>query len=227
MTGFFVTGTDTEIGKTYCTCLLIRHLADKGKRVGGLKPIASGCDETSEGLKNTDALAIQSAASVDLPYSLINRYRFKPAIAPHIAAQQTHTEISFKLIAQDMEEVATKTDIFLVEGAGGWRVPLSETSIEQPLDMAGLATQMQLPVILVVGIKLGCINHARLTLDSIRHFDVPVAGWIANHLQPDTQASRENVQTLKQILDAPMIAEIGCQQTQLDPEFDFLAKPTR
>ena len=223
MKGFFVTGTDTEIGKTYCTCLLLKHIAANGLNACGLKPIASGCTKTDDGLRNDDALAIQSASNIELSYSLINRYAFEPAIAPHIAAAQTNTHILFDDIHQDAAEVSKLTDYLIVEGAGGWKVPLSDPKTHPDSDMAGLAVRLGLPVIMVVGVRLGCINHAQLTLESIQHSGAPLAGWIANHINAETLASQENVATLKQLLKVPMIAEVGYQQLSLTTEVDLLA----
>lgn len=217
MNGFFVTGTDTEIGKTYVTCMLIRHLASEGHKVAGLKPIASGCEETPMGLRNADALAIAESSNLGgIAYSLINRYNFKPAIAPHIAAEQAGEEIAFDLICEDAQNVSMYTDYLFVEGAGGWQVPLGKDGY-----ISDLAAKLELPVILVVGIKLGCINHALLTAENIQQRGLKLAGWVANRCDPETAASKENIETLKQGINAPLIAEIEFDQADLKPEFNF------
>ena len=217
MKGFFVTGTDTEIGKTYVTCLLMQHLAGEGHKVFGLKPIASGCEETSMGLRSEDALAISEYASLGgIPYLLINRYQFAPAIAPHIAAEQAGTEISFDLIQQDVQEASQYADYLFVEGVGGWQVPLGKDGT-----VSDLAAKLGLDVILVVGIKLGCINHALLTAQDIQRRGLTLTGWIANRCDPEVEASDETIETLKQHIDAPLIADIGFKSHSLDPKISF------
>lgn len=218
MKGFFITGTDTEIGKTYSTCLLMQHLASLGDdKIFGMKPIASGCEETPMGFRSEDALAISEYSTIGgLPYSLINRYQFVPAIAPHIAAAQAGVEISFDLIKQDLEEAAKWSDYVFVEGVGGWQVPLSKDGY-----VSDLAGKLELPVILVVGIKLGCINHALLTAEEIQRQGLKLIGWIANRCDPQAEVSNENIESLKQKIDAPMIAEIGYGENTLSPEFNF------
>ena len=215
MQGYFITGTDTEIGKTYVSCLLLNQLKKLGHSTAGLKPIASGCDATENGLVNEDALALQANSSVKLPYSLINRYRFAPAIAPHIAAAQSDISIEPALIVKDVKEAAKKVDRLVVEAVGGWCVPLGQNSDGTAFDVSNLAEALQLPVILVVGIKLGCINHARLTETSIRSSGLPFKGWIANHCCSDTAVAEDIVSTLQQTLEVPMLAEVGYGQLAL------------
>jgi len=216
MKGFFVTGTDTEIGKTYVSCLLLKHLQKSGYRVAGLKPIASGCIESDEGLQNEDALALQSNSNVQLPYSLVNRYRFAPAIAPHIAASHDNICIDPSRILEDAQSAANQVDRLIIEGAGGWYVPLGADPSGHRFDIADLAVFLGLPVIFVVGIKLGCINHARLTEAGILASKLPIAGWVANHCAPETAVTAEIITTLKYELNSPLIAEVALNQDALE-----------
>lgn len=217
MKRFFITGTDTEIGKTYATCLLMQHLANEGEKVFGLKPIASGCEQTPMGLRSEDALAISEYASLGgIPYTLINRYQFEPAIAPHIAAKQAGVDISFDLIQQDVQEASQYADYLFVEGVGGWEVPLSGDG-----KVSDLAVKLGLNVILVVGIKLGCINHAMLTAQDIQRRGLTLTGWIANRCDPETEVGDEIIETIRKYVDAPFIAEIGYRSNTLLPKFKF------
>lgn len=216
MKGFFVTGTDTEIGKTYSTCLLMEHLVKKGYKVGGLKPVASGCEDTPEGLRNEDALALINSANIELPYELVNRYRFRPPIAPHIAAEQSSVTIKPERILEDSVNAAKRADYLLVEGVGGWQVPLGDHH-----SVSDLALLLELPVILVVGIRLGCINHSRLTLSDIERSGAPIAGWIANICEPENPVVNETLKCLRQMISAPLIAEIQFNQKNLLPKFAY------
>lgn len=146
MTSLFVTGTDTDVGKTRISVALMRLLAESGYRVAGMKPIASGCDVTPEGLRNDDAVQLSQQATVNLPYDLINPYAFEPAIAPHIAAEQAGIRIKIDVIQQHFEQIKQQADSVVVEGAGGWLVPINRTST-----LAGVAVRLDLPVVLVVG----------------------------------------------------------------------------
>lgn len=202
MTSVFVTGTDTEVGKTLISVGLIELFKQQGLSVAGMKPIASGCDKTPEGLRNEDALALQQHANVELDYDLINPYAFEPAIAPHIAAQQTATEINIKLMKSNYERIKSQTDVVVVEGAGGWLVPLNGKQT-----LADLAVELKLPVILVVGIRLGCINHALLSAANIQQSGLPLLGWVANDLESSAQAD-EMVETLKQHINAPCLGVV-------------------
>ncbi|MDO7667794.1 MAG: dethiobiotin synthase, partial [Pseudomonadota bacterium] len=155
MNSVFVTGTDTDVGKTRISVAIIELLQRQGKRVAAMKPIASGCELTIDGLRNDDAVQLSQQANVDLPYQLINPYAFEPAIAPHIAAGQVNVTIEVAVIKQNFDLIQQQSDAVVVEGAGGWLVPLNQTET-----MADLAISLDLPVILVVDIRLGCINHA-------------------------------------------------------------------
>lgn len=180
--GFFVTGTDTEVGKTVISVGLINQLQQQGLRVVAMKPVASGCEMTAQGLRNEDALALQAAADIKVTYEQMNPYAFAPAIAPHIAAQQADTEIDLQRLADVYQQLQQQADATVVEGAGGWLVPLNDNQT-----IADLAVQIKLPVVLVVAIKLGCINHALLSAQSIRSSGLELAGWVANDFLGDSQ----------------------------------------
>lgn len=180
--GFFVTGTDTEVGKTVISVGLINQLQQQGLRVVAMKPVASGCEMTAQGLRNEDALALRAAADIKVTYEQMNPYAFAPAIAPHIAAQQAYTEIDLQRLADVYQQLQQQADATVVEGAGGWLVPLNDNQT-----IADLAVQIKLPVVLVVAIKLGCINHALLSAQSIRSSGLELAGWVANDFLGDSQ----------------------------------------
>jgi dethiobiotin synthetase len=201
--GFFVTGTDTGIGKTWAGCGLILALRQRGYRVIGMKPIASGCQRTAEGLRNEDALCLQSASAVSIPYESINPYAFEPPIAPHIAAQEVGVKIQFAKIRSMAEGLALHAEYLVVEGVGGWRVPLGKEG-----DVAALAAVLQLPVVLVVGVRLGCLNHALLSIEAIVAAGLPLAGWIANVVDPQMERIDENLETLCAGIAAPCLGVI-------------------
>lgn len=214
MAGLFVTGTDTEIGKTFVSSLLIRLLAEENYKVAGMKPVASGADEINGELKNEDALSLIKAANVTVDYKSVNPYVFAPAVSPHIAAKQAATEINFEIITDHYNELAENADIVVVEGVGGWYAPLSmQTTV------ADLAEAMHLPVIVVVGLRLGCLNHSLLTAQAIRQSGLEVAGWIANHIEEDFDAVEQNITTLKEFLnDFPYLGSVCYQTDTSDPE---------
>ena len=160
--GIFVTGTDTGVGKTVVAAGLVHLLAQQGRRVVGLKPVASGADSGAAGLRNQDALALAAAGSVRLPYEMTNPFCFEPAIAPHLAARDAGTAISIDALEQWYAGATVGAEIAIVEGAGGWRVPLHPAGF-----LSDLPERLSLGVILVVGLRLGCLNHARLTLEAI------------------------------------------------------------
>jgi len=162
---FFVTGTDTEVGKTWVSCRLLERAREAGLSCYGLKPVAAGCEETAEGWRNDDALQLMAASSVTLPYELVNPVALKAPVAPHIAAQQEGKAVTLARLAGYVRGAlsAHKADLILIEGAGGWRVPLNDREM-----LSGLAAELELPVIQVVGMKLGCINHALLTAEAIK-----------------------------------------------------------
>lgn len=206
--GFFITGTDTDVGKTVTALSLMQALQYKGYRVGGFKPVSAGCKRTADGLINDDAKLLQQDSSLNLPYSIVNPFAFEPPIAPHIAAEQAGVTINLEQIQSCYTQIASQNDLVIVEGAGGWLVPISD---EQT--MADVARALDLPVILVIGIRLGCLNHGMLTMHSILSSDLACSGWIANHLAPESTTSKENVRYLQQHFDAPLIAQLPFDYT--------------
>lgn len=197
--GFFVTGTDTGVGKTVIAAALARALVARGLRVAVMKPVASGSDPTPDGLRNSDALALIDAASVKAPYDVVNPYCFRPPISPHIAAREAGVTIDLALLRSRFDSLAAASDCVIVEGAGGWLAPVSDTAA-----MADLAAALSLPVVLVVGLRLGCLNHALLTRESIAARGAAVAGWIANAIDPGFERAAENLGTLTARLGAPL-----------------------
>ncbi|MCK9531674.1 MAG: dethiobiotin synthase [Gammaproteobacteria bacterium] len=200
MNGWFVTGTDTGIGKTFVSVALMHALRARGLSVLGMKPVASGCRATAAGLRNDDALMLQEAGSSPLGYAEVNPYAFEPPIAPHIAAHQAGVSVDVAVIADGVDALGTRADCVVVEGVGGWRVPLSERA-----DVAALAAALGLPVILVVGLRLGCLNHALLTAESIERSGLGFAGWVVNLVDPHMASVAENVQDLMLRLPAPLL----------------------
>jgi dethiobiotin synthetase len=203
MRGFFITGTDTGIGKTRVSAGLLKALAKAGHKTAGMKPIASGAEMTPEGLRNEDALALQKAASLKRDYALVNPYCFAPPIAPHIAALDAQVEISLDVIRPAYLELCRDADAVVVEGVGGWQVPLSPV-----LELPDLARELDLPVVLVVGLRLGCLNHAMLTARAIRADGLELAGWVANAMDPDFQRPEANLATLAAELQAPLLGAL-------------------
>ncbi len=201
--GFFITGTDTEIGKTYFSVQLVKALRAHGRRVAVMKPVASGARVIDGRLRNDDALALLAAAGSDQSYETCNPFCYAPPIAPHVAAAQAGERIDTQRIVNQARALAAGADFLVVEGVGGWRVPLDDNE-----DVAALAARLQLPVILVVGLRLGCINHTLLSADAIRHDGVPFAGWVANRVDPAARNVREMIETLRQRLAAPLLAEL-------------------
>ena len=198
--GWFVTGTDTEIGKTHVACGLLRLLAGRGQQVAGFKPVATGCEVVAGGLRNADALALRQAGTVDVSYETVNPYAFVPPIAPHLAAREAGVAIGPEPILRAFAALNAQADAVVVEGAGGWRVPLGDD-----WDMADLAAMLDLPVILVVGMRLGCINHALLSAEAI---GPRLCGWVANAPQPAMAALAGNLQTLQDRMPAPCLGVV-------------------
>lgn len=201
---FFLTGTDTEVGKTTVCAGLLHAARRTGLSTLGAKPIASGCERTAQGLRNSDALALMAQSSIVLPYEAINPFALEPAIAPHIAAREAGVALSLDALVSPMREVlALQAGFTLVEGAGGWRVPLAGRA-----NFSDLAVALGLPVILVVGVRLGCINHALLTAEAIAHDGLTLAGWVANIVDPHTSRLEENLATLGERLPAPCLGRV-------------------
>jgi dethiobiotin synthetase len=199
--GIFVTGTDTGVGKTLFTCALLHAYANAGYSAIGMKPVAAGARLEHGVLVNEDVTAIVAASNVAAPAELVNPYCFEPPIAPHIAAAHAGVAIEIERIASAYAGLATLAERVVVEGAGGFRVPLGPAC-----DTSQLASRLGLPVLLVVGVRLGCLNHALLTTDAVRAAGLPLAGWVANHIDPDMTHAAENVETLRKRLEAPLIA---------------------
>jgi len=201
---FFIAGTDTDVGKTFVACALLEKFRQLGLETVAVKPVAAGCEATPQGLRNDDALHLQSAMTAQLPYDQVNPIAFEPAIAPHIAAMREGRRLSVSRLEGFCNGVLMRTaDVALVEGAGGWRVPLNPRET-----LADLAKTLNIPVILVVGMRLGCINHALLTAEAIARDGLRLAGWVANRADPDMSCYKENVMTLTTLLDAPLLGEI-------------------
>jgi dethiobiotin synthetase len=197
---FFLTGTDTEIGKTFITCALLKKAASLGLRAAGQKPVSAGTD--AAGL-NDDVENIRAASNIELPLRTTNPYCFKAAVAPHIAAAEEGVSIKFAQIRQSIAEAQTQADFIILEGVGGFKVPLGADG-----DSADLAVALNLPVILVVGMRLGCLNHALLTADAIKQRGLHLAGWVANRIDPAMSRFEENLATLKDALAAPLLGVV-------------------
>lgn len=204
--GFFVTGTDTGVGKTRVAVALIHALRAQGLRVAAMKPVSAG---SAPGELNEDVAALLQAANVTADIRDVNPYDFAPAIAPHIAAQQAGVRIELDTIAAAFARLAAAADMVVVEGAGGWRVPLNERE-----DMADLAQRLGLPVVMVVGLRLGCLNHALLTAESVALGKLPWAGWVGNHIEPEMACQAENIAALNTRLPGPCL---GIHSYQPDP----------
>ncbi len=203
---FFITGTDTGVGKSLIAAALLHLYAEKGNSAVGMKPVAAGASPVDGRLLNEDVVQLMAAGNVDAPPDLINPYVFAPAIAPHIAAQQAHVEISIAAVVRAFEALAAGAEVVVVEGAGGFCVPLTATE-----DMADLARALDLPVILVVGMRLGCLNHALLTVEAIRARGLLLAGWVANRIDPEMPCFEENLDSLRQRMPAPCLGVVGWQ----------------
>lgn len=197
---YFITGTDTGVGKTLVSCALLHAFAAQGKRVAGFKPVAAGCDDDDH---NEDAKHLRAASSIQATYGQFNPYCFPHAIAPHLAAKHAGARIDFSRILASYQELAGQTDEVIVEGVGGFCVPLNEKQ-----DSADLAKELDLPVILVVGMRLGCINHTLLTLRAIADYQLECAGWVANVLDADLAALQENIDALRERIGAPLLGVI-------------------
>ncbi len=197
----FVTGTDTEIGKTWVATRLVRGLVALGWRVAVMKPIAAGCERTAAGPRNADALALIEASNVTAPYELVNPYALELAVSPHLAARAESRTIELEHIRRCHAELARLADCVVVEGAGGWFAPISDHET-----IADVARALDTAVVLVVGVRLGCLNHALLTDDAIARGGCVRAGWIANHVDPAMALAAENVATLTQRLSEPPLA---------------------
>lgn len=215
MSRFFVTGTDTDVGKTVVTGMLLRSLVATGVRAVGMKPVASGCELRNGGLYSADVAVHQGASNVPAPLDWVSPYRFEPAISPHLAARQSGIDVDLDYLADCADQLEKLADMVVIEGAGGWLSPLSDQA-----SMEDLACRLQAPVILVVGMRLGCLNHALLSARAIMQSGVPLAGWVANGIDPDMACFAENLAFLRKNIPAPCLAEIP-YSSQPD-QFGFL-----
>ena len=193
----FVTGTDTGAGKTRSACALIREARARGIKVCGWKPVATGCERSAEGLRNADALALQAAAGTSEPYELLNPCAYEPAVAPHLAAALEERPLRIADLDRAHRELAARYELIVAEGAGGWRVPLDEA-----WTLGAWVAEREWPVLLVVGLRLGCLNHAMLTAEAVAR-DTRLAGWVGSVLPPPMQLLEENIGTLRARLAAP------------------------
>ncbi|MGF1685661.1 dethiobiotin synthase [Photobacterium japonica] len=200
---FFVTGTDTEVGKTVASRAILHAAASANIKMAGYKPVASGSAMTAEGMRNSDALYIQEASPVTLAYDEVNPYAFEAPVSPHLAAEQENRQIDFDVLSQGLEHLKQKSEAVLVEGAGGWRVPVTRTDF-----LSSWVKREKLPVILVVGVKLGCLSHAILTAEAIGHDGLEVVGWVANRINPGTENYAEIIRMLEANLPGQKLGEI-------------------
>ncbi|OGS90463.1 MAG: dethiobiotin synthase [Gallionellales bacterium GWA2_60_18] len=197
---YFITGTDTGVGKTLVSCALLQAFAARGKHVVGMKPVAAGCGEDEQ---HEDVRHLRAAGNVQAARGQINQYCFQRAVAPHLAAQFVGVAIDFGRIATSLAELESVADVVIVEGAGGFRVPLNTKQ-----DSADLQVELGLPIILVVGMRLGCLNHALLTVEAIMARGLTLAGWVANRVDADMAMPQENIAALRQRIAAPLLGVI-------------------
>lgn len=201
--GLFVAGTDTGVGKTLIACALLRGFAARGLRVVAMKPVAAGAVRRRGVWHNDDVAQLRAAANVDMPQAVINPYCFAPAIAPHIAAQASGVKIRMAVIAKNYARLGRNADLVVVEGAGGLLVPLGGS-----LSAADIPMRLKLPVVLVVGLRLGCLNHALLTVEALQARGLYLAGWIANRIDPAMACAAENLQALRVRIKAPLLGTV-------------------
>jgi dethiobiotin synthetase len=204
--GVFITGTDTEVGKTVVATAMIRGLVQAGHRIAAMKPVAAGTDPTPDGPQNGDALALKAAANVPATYEITNPFCLELAASPHIAAAQAGVTIRLPPIVQAFGQLTRNSDLVVVEGAGGWYAPINETET-----MADIAAALDVPVVLVVGLRLGCLNHALLSAEAIEARGLSFLGWIGNHVQPRFEHAAENLATLEARLPAPLLDVVSYQ----------------
>jgi dethiobiotin synthetase len=213
---FFITGTDTNIGKTYISVGLLKFFNQSGYSTLGIKPIATGCEEKNNKFYNSDALLLQDASSIKLAYASINPTAFKPPVAPHIAALKTGQLLSVRSITQKLQPALNcRADVFIIEGVGGWHVPLNPHET-----MADFAIQNQFSVIVVIGIRLGCLNHGILTYQAVKASGVNISGWIANCIEPGVLEMSEIIKFLKDYIKVPCLGKVGYQEKPED-KFDI------
>ncbi|UTL90735.1 dethiobiotin synthase [Pseudomonas fluorescens] len=216
---YFIAGTDTDVGKTTIAAGLLHAARLQGLSTLGAKPVASGCSMTAKGLRNSDAQALIDESSIKLAYEEVNPFAFEPAIAPHVAAREASVALEVTVLAKAMRHVLEQgADFTLIEGAGGWRVPLSNHA-----NLSDLAIALKLPVILVVGVRLGCINHALLSAEAIARDGLQLAGWVANIIEPRTSRLEENLASLAERLPAPCLGRVPkLKQATADAVAEYL-----
>ncbi|MDC9589048.1 dethiobiotin synthase [Xenorhabdus sp. XENO-10] len=200
---YFLTGTDTEVGKTVVSCALLQAANKKGYQTAGYKPVASGSEMTAEGMHNGDALALQRNSTVSLTYQEVNPLVFIEPTSPHIVSAELNQPIDFSVLSKGLRALEKKSDWVLIEGAGGWYTPLSDNTT-----FADWVIQEDLPVILTVGVKLGCINHAALTAKAIQYAGLKLVGWVANEIEPAGKHQVAYLKTLKHMMPAPLLGII-------------------
>lgn len=205
---FFVTGTDTGVGKTTVTVRLMEQLIAHGFTVIGMKPVASGCEWLDGRWQNEDVRQLTAASNVNAPPELINPYCFDPPIAPHIAAEQAGVTIDLSVIQSAYTQLTTMADVVIVEGAGGLLVPLNSKQ-----SLADLIQVLNIPALVVVGMRLGCINHALLTAQVLQQQGIRFCGWVANSIDPQMSMPQENLQTLIESLQQAPLLEIPFQES--------------
>ncbi|MCG9696426.1 dethiobiotin synthase [Shewanella sp. Isolate11] len=200
---YFIAGTDTDCGKTFVASALLHRAKQNGTTLG-VKPIASGCEVTEQGLRNSDALSLMAQSSLQLAYEQVNPFAFVPAIAPHIAAKKIGLSLTPQVIVEHLKSLPfAEVDFALVEGAGGWRLPLGEGAY-----LSDVVKQLNLPVILVVGVKLGALNHALLTQEALLADGIRIAGWVANIVDIAMSEPEENLASLEQMMSSPCLGII-------------------
>jgi len=202
--GIFVTGTDTGVGKTLISCALLHAYAAAGYSTVGMKPVAAGCESVRDGLRCEDVELLRHASTVQAPLDLVNPYAFAPPVAPHIAATEAGTTIELARIRQAYLALTALAGKVVVEGVGGFRVPLNEHA-----DAADLAQLLDLPMVLVVGMRLGCLSHAMLTVEAIGARGLTLAGWVANRIDPEMASFDANVAALQQRIAAPLLGVVA------------------
>lgn len=214
----FVTGTDTDAGKTYVSERILQEATHNKLKCIGFKPVSAGCEPTKDGLRNDDALRLMAASSMDVDYCLVNPIAYQDPVAPHLAAKRQNELIDIDLLDQSMERLSLhKPDLLLVEGAGGWQLPLGQVKIQgqtsaQQYFMPDFVKQHKLPVLLVVGMKLGCLNHALLSYQAIVQSGCECIGWVANQIDPGMDYFEDNLTSLTELLSIPLLATVMHKQ---------------
>jgi dethiobiotin synthetase len=208
--GLFITGTDTEVGKTVVARVIVRSLAATGVRVAVMKPVAAGSVMTSDGPRSEDALGLMADSNVVMPYATVNPYCLPAPVSPHLAAREVGVSIELPRLQECFASLSAGADYVIVEGAGGWLAPLNDEQF-----IADLAALLALPVVLVVGLRLGCLNHALLTVAAIRQRGLVLGGWIANHIDPGFSRVSDNLATLARHIGMPPIATVAHARASL------------